>query len=68
MPLGGAAVRLMNDGLTIELTHPAFARGGQKLVCRASDKLEAQEWITIIKAGMSATWDNALVGGFQTGS
>jgi len=59
--LGGAAVNLLKDKVTFELAHPIFD-SGELLTVRASDAFEASEWVTQIKAGMNATWENAILG------
>jgi hypothetical protein len=61
LPLGGAAVSLLKDKVTFELAHPIFA-SGELLMVRAGDTFDANEWITQIKAAMTATWENAILG------
>ena len=61
LPLGGAIITTYPDNLTFEITHPVFTRG-ESLVLKASDRFEANEWISAIKAGMQATWENAILG------
>jgi hypothetical protein len=60
LPLGGAAVKILGDRLTIEVAHPAYP--DHVLVLKSADPFDASEWVSIIRIGMSATWENAILG------
>lgn len=62
VPLGGASITLMPDKLTMVLRHPIFQTKGDSIEMKAADWFEAQEWLSVIQAGMKATWENAILG------
>src|SRR5690606_1598676 len=62
VPLGGASIALSDDKLTMVLRHPIYQAKGDSLEMKAADWFEAQEWMSVIQAGMKATWENAILG------
>jgi len=62
VPLGGASIHLLDDKVTMVLRHPIFQMKGDALEMKAADWFEAQEWMSVIQAGVKATWENAILG------
>jgi len=61
LPLGGSVISLdFSNKDTVVVSNPDLSGSGFRL--RASDPVDAMDWITALERGKKATWENALLG------